>query len=140
MTDSSSVILSRSEESFRVRFQVERVRFVKMSHYQIFNGRRQMFNAGCIIVSLVLAVVFLIAPLTRAEKIRTAVPGLNLNYLSVFAAEERNFFRDEGLENETIVIGGPAGIAALVSGDVDYSGAGGSGLRRCVLGWRIRIA
>ena len=46
MTDSSSVILSRSEESSRVRFQVERVRFVKMSHYQIFNGRRQMFNAG----------------------------------------------------------------------------------------------
>jgi NitT/TauT family transport system substrate-binding protein len=70
----------------------------------------------------------------RAEKIRTSVPGLNLNYLSVFAAEERKFFRDEGLENETIVIGGPAGIAALISGDVDYSGAGGSGLRAAVKG------
>jgi NitT/TauT family transport system substrate-binding protein len=69
-----------------------------------------------------------------AEKIRTSVPGLNLNYLSVFAAEERKFFRDEGLENETIVIGGPAGIAALISGDVDYSGAGGSGLRAAVKG------
>ena len=74
------------------------------------------------------------AAYSRAEKIRTAVPGLNLNYLSVFTAEERNFFRDEGLENETIVIGGPAGIAALVSGDVDYSGAGGSGLRAAVKG------
>jgi ABC-type nitrate/sulfonate/bicarbonate transport system substrate-binding protein len=70
----------------------------------------------------------------RAEKIRTSVPGLNLNYLTVFSAEERRFFRDEGLENETIVIGGPAGIAALVSGDVDYSGAGGSGLRAAVRG------
>lgn len=69
-----------------------------------------------------------------AEKIRTSVPGLNLNYLTVFSAEERKFFRDEGLENETIVIGGPAGIAALVSGDVDYSGAGGSGLRAAVRG------
>jgi NitT/TauT family transport system substrate-binding protein len=69
-----------------------------------------------------------------AEQIRTAVPGLNLNYLSVFAADERKFFRDEGLENETIVIGGPAAIAALVSGDVDYSGAGGSGLRAAVKG------
>ena len=38
------------------------------------------------------------------------------------------------MENETIVIGGPAGIAALVSGDVDYSGAGGSGLRAAVKG------
>ena len=69
-----------------------------------------------------------------AEKIRSAVPGLNLNYLSIFSAEARGFFKDENLENETIVIGGPAGIAALVSGDVDFSGAGGSGLRAAVKG------
>lgn len=69
-----------------------------------------------------------------AERIRTAVPGLNLNYLSIFAAEARGFFKDENLENETIVIGGPAGIAALVSGDVDFSGAGGSGLRAAIKG------
>src|SRR4029434_570887 len=100
-------------------------------------------TGGRTIFLIALAVAFLVAPPTRAEKIRTAVPGLNLNYLSVFAAEERNFFRDEGLENETIVIGGPAGIAALVSGDVDYSGGGvrevrggghGSWLRAAVKG------
>ena len=89
-----------------------------------------MLSAGHIIFSIVLAVAFLIAPPTRAEKIRTAVPGLNLNYLSVFTAEERNFFRDEGLENENHRHRGPAGIAALVSGDVDYSGAGGVGYAR----------
>lgn len=78
--------------------------------------------------------ITLLASPAAAEKIRTAVPGLNLNYLSIFTAEARGFFKDEGLENETIVIGGPAGIAALVSGDVDYSGAGGSGLRAAVKG------
>ena len=52
----------------------------------------------------------------------------------MYSAEERKFFRDEGLDNETIAIGGPAGIAALVSGDVDFSGAGGSGLRGAVRG------
>src|SRR5262244_2106463 len=93
-----------------------------------------MLAAGRITLAIILAVNFLVVQSTWAEKIRTAVPGLNLNYLSVFTAEERNFFRDEGLENETIVIGGPAGIAALVSGDVDYSGAGGSGLRAAVKG------
>jgi ABC-type nitrate/sulfonate/bicarbonate transport system substrate-binding protein len=93
-----------------------------------------MFTAGRIIFSIILIVNLLMVQPIAAERIRTAVPGLNLNYLSVFAAEERNFFRDEGLENETIVIGGPAGIAALVSGDVDYSGAGGSGLRAAVKG------
>ena len=97
-----------------------------------------MLSAGTLVSSVVFGFAFLLASPARAEKIRTAVPGLNLNYLSVFTAEERNFFRDEGLENETIVIGGPAGIAALVSGDVDYSGAGGSGLRAAVKGAPLR--
>lgn len=90
-------------------------------------GRRPSFF-------LVLVCVALLAATAHAEKIRTSIPGVNLNYLSVYSAEERKFFRDEGLENETIAIGGPAGIAALVSGDVDYSGAGGSGLRAAVRG------
>src|SRR4029077_6963550 len=93
-----------------------------------------MFSPGRGVLCILLLGVLLMASPTWAEKIRTSVPGLNLNYLSVFTAEERKFFRDEGLENETIVIGGPAGIAALVSGDVDYSGAGGSGLRAAVKG------
>src|SRR5258705_12058133 len=78
--------------------------------------------------------IFLLADHAAAERIRTSVPGLNLNYLSIFSADAKGFFKDEGLENETIVIGGPAGIAALISGDVDYSGAGGSGLRAAVKG------
>jgi len=82
--------------------------------------------------------VFLLSASADAEKIRTAVPGLNLNYLSIFSADARGFFRDEGLDNETIVIGGPAGIAALISGDVDYSGAGGSGLRAAVKGAPVK--
>jgi ABC-type nitrate/sulfonate/bicarbonate transport system substrate-binding protein len=83
---------------------------------------------------LTLCVALLISAEIKAEKIRTSVPGLNLNYLSIFSADAKGFFKDEGLENETIVIGGPAGIAALISGDVDFSGAGGSGLRAAVKG------
>ena len=99
-----------------------------------------MFNRGGFVIVtnrsiLCIAVgITLLAATVHAEKIRTSVPGLNLNYLSVLSAEDRKFFRDEGLENETIAIGGPAGIAALVSGDVDFSGAGGSGLRAAVRG------
>ena len=86
----------------------------------------------CLLLAPLLALLF--GAQLQAEKIRTAVPGLNLNYLSIFSADAKGFFKDEGLENETIVIGGPAGIAALISGDVDYSGAGGSGLRAAVKG------
>src|SRR5439155_13904347 len=81
-------------------------------------------------ITLLFVIFAVVAPAAAwSEKIRTSIPGLNLNYLSIFAADAKGFFKDEGLDNETIVIGGPAGIAALVSGDVDFSGAGGSGLR-----------
>lgn len=87
-----------------------------------------------LILWLLLVFVTLFLSEARAEKIRTAIPQGTLNYLSVYVAEAKGFFRDEGLENETIVISGPRATAALLSGDVDYSGAGGSGMRAAVKG------
>ncbi len=84
------------------------------------------------------AVWLLLLNTARAETIRTAVPRASLNYLSIYVAEAKGFFKDEGLENETIVIGGPAAIAALVSGNVDFSGAGGSGLRAAAKGAELK--
>lgn len=74
----------------------------------------------------------------RADRVRTAIPRMTLNYLSVQVAEAKGFFRDEGLENETVVIVGSTAIAALLSGDVDYSGAGGSGMRAAMNGAPIK--
>jgi len=87
---------------------------------------------------LALAVLLMLANTTAAETIRSAVPRASLNYLSIYVAEAKGFFKDEGLENETIVIGGPAAIAALVSGNVDFSGAGGSGLRAAAKGAELK--
>jgi NitT/TauT family transport system substrate-binding protein len=88
--------------------------------------------------SIALGVWLIAATSAHAEMIRTAVPRASLNYLSIYVAEARGFFKDEGLDNETIVIGGPAAIAALVSGNVDFSGAGGSGLRAAAKGAELK--
>ena len=88
---------------------------------------------SCCYLSITVALL-LGASIARAEKIRTAIPQANLNYLSIFVADAKGFFSDEGLENETVVISGPLSIAALLSGDVDYSGAGGSGMRAALKG------
>ena len=85
-----------------------------------------------------LGVSLIAASSAPAEMIRTAVPRASLNYLSIYVAEAKGFFKDEGLDNETIVIGGPAAIAALVSGNVDFSGAGGSGLRAAAKGAELK--
>jgi ABC-type nitrate/sulfonate/bicarbonate transport system substrate-binding protein len=87
---------------------------------------------------LVCATLGLWATTAGAERVRTVIPRATLNYLSVPVAEVKGFFRAEGLENETIVIPGSTAIAALVSGDVDYSGAGGSGMRAAVRGAPIK--
>jgi NitT/TauT family transport system substrate-binding protein len=87
----------------------------------------------------VLFALFVLFPLkASAEKVRTVVPRATLNYLSIPVAEAKGFFRDQGLENETIVIPGTTAIAALVSGNVEYSGAGGSGMRAALRGAPIK--
>jgi ABC-type nitrate/sulfonate/bicarbonate transport system substrate-binding protein len=83
-------------------------------------------------------IMVLITCVAHAEKIRTAIPQANLNYLSVHVADAKGFFREEGLDNETVVISGPLSIAALLSGDVDFSGAGGSGMRVALKGAPIK--
>jgi len=90
---------------------------------------------GCVVFAIVISVF---AASTAAEKIRTAIPQANLNYLSIYVADAKGYFRDEGLDNETVVISGPLSIAALLSGDVDYSGAGGSGMRAALKGAPIK--
>src|SRR5258706_4767771 len=80
----------------------------------------------------------LLASPAAADKVRTVVPRATLNYLSIPVAEVKGFFRDQGLENETIVIPGSTAIAALVSGNVDYSGAGGTGMRAALRGAPIK--
>jgi NitT/TauT family transport system substrate-binding protein len=85
-------------------------------------------------IPAIIIILTLAANAARAEKIRTAIPQANLNYLSIYVADARGFFKDEGLDNETVVISGPLSIAALLSGDVDFSGAGGSGMRAALKG------
>ena len=87
---------------------------------------------------LAIIILALAAGAARAEKIRTAIPQANLNYLSIHVADAKGFFREEGLDNETVVISGPLSIAALLSGDVDFSGAGGSGMRAALKGAPVK--
>jgi ABC-type nitrate/sulfonate/bicarbonate transport system substrate-binding protein len=93
---------------------------------------KNFFHLGAVLPLLLFA---LDAP---AETVRTVVPRATLNYLSIPVAETKGFFRDQGLENETIVIPGATAIAALVSGNVDYSGAGGTGMRAALRGAPIK--
>ena len=92
-------------------------------------------NDAWLIRPLLFVPLVLLIPFTlRAEKIRTVVPQSSLNYLSVYVAESRGFFHQEGFEHETLVLAGPVAAAALVSGNVDFGGGGGSAMRAAAAG------
>ena len=90
------------------------------------------------IILLAVLLFLSLAGNAAAELVRTAIPRATLNYLSLPVAEVKGYFRDQALENQTIVIPGVNAIAAIVSGDVDYSGAGGSGMRAALRGAPIK--
>jgi NitT/TauT family transport system substrate-binding protein len=85
-----------------------------------------------------LAALFCASADARAEKIRTVVPQSSLNYLSVYVAESKGFFQQEGLENETLVLAGPVAAAALLGGSVDFGGGGGSAMRGAASGAPVK--
>lgn len=70
---------------------------------------------------IILSVLFLILGLSDGfpAQMRTGFPG-SVPYLPYFAAIEKGFFRDEGIEMETVRMGAGSQIAnAWVSGDLD---------------------
>lgn len=95
--------------------------------------RREHASAIALLICFIFPGAFVPTPVW-GEKIRTATPSGSLNYLSLYVAQDKGFFKEEGFENEIVMIPGPTGIAALLSGDVDYSGAGGSGMRAAIKG------
>jgi ABC-type nitrate/sulfonate/bicarbonate transport system substrate-binding protein len=88
-------------------------------------------TAGVTLVScLIAAGICLAAHSAVAQEkrnIRVVTVSLGWNAALPFrVALARGFFKQQGLQVEPILIrGGPAAIAALVSGDVDYAGIGG---------------
>jgi NitT/TauT family transport system substrate-binding protein len=88
--------------------------------------------------TIIFVSISLIAAAASAEQVRTVIPRATLNYLSVAVAEAKGYFREQNLDNQTIVIPGSTAIAALVNGNVDFSGAGGTGMRAALRGAPIK--
>ncbi len=67
------------------------------------------------------------------EKTRIAPSSPGLSAWPIHLAAKEGFFAREGLEVEVIVMRTNVGIAALATGSVDYTTAGGSALRAAAL-------
>jgi NitT/TauT family transport system substrate-binding protein len=60
---------------------------------------------------------------TGTKKVRVSIPGANVTYLPFYAAKDKGYYREEGIDVEFILM--PANLAstAVLTGDIDYNGA-----------------
>ncbi|HEU4340883.1 MAG TPA: ABC transporter substrate-binding protein [Candidatus Binatia bacterium] len=61
-----------------------------------------------------------------AEQVKVHNPSFDISVVSLFVAQEKGYFRDEGLEPLFILATPGVGINGLIAGSFDFSAAGGS--------------
>src|SRR5712691_6360799 len=74
-----------------------------------------------------------------ADKIRISVTNFNMSFLPSGLAVKRGFFKEEGLEAEVIRMNANIAVAALASGDVDYTMIFGSVVRAAIRGLPVKV-
>ena len=75
-----------------------------------------------------------------AEKVRVAMPSRSMTFLSFYVAERFGLFRAEGLEVSLEVMKSDIGVAAVISGQMDYITAIGTTLRAAAAGVPLKAA
>lgn len=104
--------------------------------------RSKLFFYGVFLVGLVLCAPG--APLAAQdsqkplERVRLTVPAKSLTFLPYYFGKAQGLYAKEGIDLEIIVMRPPLGVTALVSGDLDYSAAGGLSIRAAMKGAPIR--
>ena len=75
----------------------------------------------------------------QPERVKIAVSSRSIAFIDLYIAQDRGFFRDEGLNAELIQVSANAATAALVSGEVDALGAVGLAARASQSGLPIKV-
>ena len=75
----------------------------------------------------------------QLKKIRFSTSAISISELPFKVAQLKGFWREEGLDVETILIRGAVGMQALLGGSVDYTSASGSTIAAAVRGLPVKL-
>jgi NitT/TauT family transport system substrate-binding protein len=75
----------------------------------------------------------------QLKKVRFSTTGVSISELPFKVAHLKGFWREEGLDVETILIRGAVGMQALLGGSVDYTSASGSTIAAAVRGLPVKL-
>src|SRR2546430_103995 len=96
------------------------------------------------VAQLILVIVLFIAaeqgwPQTLPERVKIAVSSRGIAFIDLYIAQDRGFFREEGLDPELIQVSANVATAALVAGEGDALGAVGLAARASQSGLPIKV-
>jgi NitT/TauT family transport system substrate-binding protein len=92
------------------------------------------------LVSVCITLTFAAAALAQnLEKVRLSIADLSFTFLPHLLARDAGIFRKHGLDVELIYIGGPVGLTALATGDLDYSASPDPGLLAVAKGLPFKV-
>src|SRR5512145_1841912 len=92
-----------------------------------------------VIVAVVAVLLSAVPASAQLKKIRFSTTSIAVTELQFRIAQLKGFYRDEGLDLETILIRGAVGMQALLGGSVDYSSAAGALIAAAVRGAPVRL-
>ena len=92
-----------------------------------------------IFLTAVTLALFVSAPSRAADKIKIAIPVTTGTYAMYFVAEDKGYFKEEGLDVELIIAGGGTATPALMSGDLDFNGSPGAAISAILRNAPIKI-
>ena len=91
------------------------------------------------LVSALIAHCWSVQVAAQTERVKIAVSSRSIAFIDLYIAQDRGFFRDEGLNADLIQVSANAATAALVSGEVDALGAVGLAARASQTGLPIKV-
>ena len=82
-----------------------------------------IMNISCIVMVSLLAGLFAPFRSLGADRVRFAYPAKSLNYLPITLGRDKGVFQAENVDLQMILVASTIQVAALTTGDVDFSGA-----------------
>src|SRR5258708_19122171 len=85
-----------------------------------------MWKIGTAMLTLIIFLVGGLPASAQLKKIRFSTSSIAVTEMQFRIAQMKGFYREEGLDLETVLIRGSVGMQALIGGSVDYASAAGS--------------
>lgn len=91
-------------------------------------------------VMFAMLVLLVVVPaFAQLKKIRFSTTSIAVTEMQFRIAQMKGFYREEGLDLETLLIRGSVGMQALIGGSVDYASAAGSIIAAAVRGAPVKL-